>query len=89
MEVPRLGVDLELQLSAYTTATAMQALSHVCDRHHSSWQRQILNPLREAGSNLHAHGHQLGSLLLHHNGKSFSLCCLSPPGLWYFAALAN
>ena len=23
-------------------------LSHVCDLHHSSWQRQILNPLSEA-----------------------------------------
>ena len=31
-----------------TTATAMQGPSRVCDLHHSSWQRQILNPLREA-----------------------------------------
>ena len=48
MEVPRLGVQLELQLPANTTATAMQDLSRVCDLHHSSWQFQILNPLSEA-----------------------------------------
>ena len=34
IEVPRLGVESELQLSAYTTAMAMQDLSHVCDLHH-------------------------------------------------------
>ena len=31
MEVPRLGVELELQLTAYTTPTATQDPSHVCD----------------------------------------------------------
>ena len=49
MEVPRLGVESELQLLAYTTATAMPDPSHVWDLHHSSWQRRILNPLSEAG----------------------------------------
>ena len=49
MEVPRRGVKLELQLLAYATATAMWDPSHVCDLHHSSQQRQILNPLSEAG----------------------------------------
>ena len=48
MEVPKLGVELELQLPAYTTATAMPDLSCVCDLHHSSWQRRILNPLSGA-----------------------------------------
>ena len=48
MELPRLGVESELQLPAYTTATATQDLSHVCHLHHSSWQLQILNPLSEA-----------------------------------------
>ena len=48
MEVPRLGVELELQLPAYTTATSMPDPSHVCDLNHSSRQRQILNPLSEA-----------------------------------------
>ena len=42
------GVELELQLPAYTTTTATRDLSRVCNLHHSSHQRQILNPLREA-----------------------------------------
>ena len=37
MEVPGLGVKMELQLSAYATATALQDPSQVCDVHHSSW----------------------------------------------------
>ena len=49
MEVSRLGVELELQMPAYTAATATaiatQDPSHVCDLHHSS-QLWILNPLR-------------------------------------------
>ena len=48
MEVPRLRVQLELQLLAYTRATAMQDPSHVFHLHHRSWQRRILNPLSEA-----------------------------------------
>ena len=50
MEVPRLGVELELQLLAYTIATATTTwdLSHVCDLHHSSQQYWILNLLSEA-----------------------------------------
>ena len=51
MEVPRFGVELDLQPLAYATAT--QDLSHVWDLHHSSWQCQILNPLREAGDRTH------------------------------------
>ena len=35
MEVPRLGV--ELQLPAYITATAMPDQSFIYDLHHSSW----------------------------------------------------
>ena len=48
MEVPRLGVELELQLLAYTTVIEMQDLGHVCKLHRSSWQCRILNPLSEA-----------------------------------------
>ena len=48
MEVPRLGVESELLLLAYTTATAMRDLSCVCNLHHSSSQCQIFNPLRKA-----------------------------------------
>ena len=46
MEVPRLGIKLELQLLAYTTATATPA-SELCLR--PSRQHQIFNPLSEAG----------------------------------------
>ena len=49
MEVPRLGVELELQLLHYVTATAMLDLSHIWDLHHSSWQCGILDPLNKAG----------------------------------------
>ena len=48
MEVPRLGVESELQLLAYATATAMQDPSRIYKLHHSSQQCQILNPLSEA-----------------------------------------
>ena len=48
MEVPRLGVESELQLPAYTTAIATPDLSHICNLYHSSRQCQILNPLSEA-----------------------------------------
>ena len=49
----RLGVKLELQLLAYTTATAAPDPSHVCDLHHVSQQRQILNPLNRARTRTH------------------------------------
>jgi len=48
MAVPRLGGKSELQLPANTTATATWDPSLVCDLHHSSWQRHILNPLSRA-----------------------------------------
>ena len=53
MEVPRLGVKLELHLLAYATATAMPDLSGSCEIHHSSRQCQILNPLSEARDRTH------------------------------------
>ena len=42
------SVESELQLLAYATATAMWDQSRICDSHHSSPQRRILNPLSEA-----------------------------------------
>ena len=48
MEVPRLGVELELEPPRYATATATPDPSHVCDLHHSSRQHQILDPLSYA-----------------------------------------
>ena len=53
MKVPRLGVKSELQLQAYTTATATQDPSHICDLHHSSQQHWILNPLNTARDRIH------------------------------------
>ena len=43
MEIPRVGVESELQLPAYTTAT--QDPSHLCDLHQNAQQSWILNPL--------------------------------------------
>ena len=48
MEVPRLEVELELQLPAYTTATATPDLRRVCNLCHSSQQHQIPDLLIEA-----------------------------------------
>ena len=48
MEVPRLGVESELQLPAYTTATATLDLSHACNPHHGSRQCGIPDPLSKA-----------------------------------------
>ena len=44
MEVPRLGVESDLQPPAYTTATATEDPSCICNLHHGSRQRWILNP---------------------------------------------
>ena len=48
MEVPRLGIELELQLPAYPTDTATLDLSHIWDLHLNLHQCWILNPLIEA-----------------------------------------
>ena len=48
MEVPRLGVESELQLPAFKTATATSDPSRISDLHHTSRQCQMLNPLTEA-----------------------------------------
>ena len=49
MEIPGPGVESELQLLAYTTATATWDVSHIHDLHHSSQQHWILKPLNKAG----------------------------------------
>ena len=49
----RLGVKSELQMPAYTTATATQDLSHICKLHYSSQQRWILNPPSEDRDQTH------------------------------------
>ena len=48
MDVPRLGVESEPKLPAYTTATATPDPRRICDLHHSSQKHWILNPLSEA-----------------------------------------
>ena len=48
MEVPGLGVESELQLLAYATATATPDQSHIFDLLCSLQQLGILNPLIEA-----------------------------------------
>ena len=42
------GPKAELQLPAYTTATATPDPSCTCDVCHSLWQHQVLNPLSKA-----------------------------------------
>ena len=53
MEVSRVGIELDLQLPVYTTATAMPDLSHVGDLYHSLQQHLILNPLNKARDHTH------------------------------------
>ena len=48
MKGPRLEIESELQLLAYTIATATPDPNHIYNLHHSSQQCQILNPLSEA-----------------------------------------
>ena len=36
MKIPSLGVESDLQLLAYGTATATPDLSYICDLHHST-----------------------------------------------------
>ena len=53
MEVPRLGVESEMQLLAYTTATVTLDQRCVCDLCRSLWQHEILNQLSEARDRTH------------------------------------
>ena len=53
MQVPKLGVESELKLPAYTTATAPWDPGCVCSLCHSSRQCQILKPLSEARDGTH------------------------------------
>ena len=51
--VPGLGVDSELQLPAYATATATQDPSRICNLRCTSRQPRILNPLSKARDRTH------------------------------------
>jgi len=83
MEVPRLTVESELHLPACTTATAIPDLSHICDLHHSSWPRQILNPLSKArdGTSILMDASQVLNPLSHKgNSLGQAFFCWNPPG---------
>ena len=61
MEVPRLGVESELQLLAYTTGTATRDPSHILRP--TLQLTAALDPQptkRGQGSNPHPHGYELG-----------------------------
>ena len=76
MEVPRLGVELELQLPAHTTATAAPDSRCICDLWCSLQQCWILNPLSEARNRTSTLMDTSWVLnLLSHNGNSL-LCHL-------------
>ena len=53
MEVPRLGIELELQLLVYVIATGTRDPCHTCNLYHSSWKHQILNTLSGARDQTH------------------------------------
>ena len=76
MEVPRLGVQLELQLPACTTATATQDPRGVCDLYHSSWQCWILNLLSEARDQTH--------ILMDASQIPFHCTTMGTPGFFFF-----
>ena len=75
MEIPRLGVKSGLQPPAYARATATRDPSRVCNLHHRSRQRRILNPLskgRDRTRNL-----MVSSRIcqpLRHDGNSHLVC---------------
>ena len=53
MNILRPGMESELQLPAYATATAMPYPSCNCDIWCSLWQLLLLNPLKEARDRSH------------------------------------
>ena len=53
VEVPRLGVQLELQLLVYVAATAMPDLSCFLYLHHRLQQLRIIKPLSGAKDGTH------------------------------------
>ena len=56
MEIPRLGVESELQLPAYATATTTAAPSGICNLYHSLMATPDPQPTEQGQrSNLHPH----------------------------------
>ena len=79
MEVPRLGIESELQLLAYSTATAMQDQSHNFELHHGPQQCCICNPLSEA--------RDLPCILMDPNWISYCWAMMRTPIVWIFILL--
>ena len=78
MEVPGLGVESELWLPAYATATEAWDLSCICGLHHSLQQCWILNPLSQRRGQTHIlldTSHMLKPL--NYNGNSLFLLLLT------------
>ena len=88
IEVSRLGVKSELQLLAYTAATAMHDLNHVCDPHRSSWQCRILDPLSKARNQTCILMNTSGSLPLSHIGNAILQLSFSA-GVPYFMSTCS
>ena len=75
INVPRLSAQLELQLSAYGTATPMPDLSQFCNICHSLWQCRNLNPLSRARDQTCILMDTFQVLnLLSYNGKYLHMC---------------
>ena len=70
MEVPGLGVKLELDLLASATATATPDLSLICELQNTSQQHQIFNALAEARNQIHMDTNPLS----HYGHSGFCIC---------------
>lgn len=53
MEISWAGVESELQPLVHITAMAILDPSSICDLSYSLWQRQIVDPVREASDQIH------------------------------------
>ena len=89
MEVPRLGVESELQLPAYATAiaTTMQDLSCICD-----FKPQLMATLGPSRGGMHifmdtSHVHDLLSLY-RNSAKSLLMCKVLEEGLLTIISLS-
>ena len=81
MEVPGLGVQSELQLLAYTTATATPDPSRICNLNYSSRQHRVLNPLSKTRDPtcILMNEYWSGSFPLSHDRNSAPLLIVSLP----------
>jgi len=81
MGVPRVGVESELQLPAYTKTTAIPDPSHVCELYHSSWQYQTLNPLSRTRDRTQILMDTSSFLLSHRNSQESAYLKIEPLAL--------